>query len=854
MAEHVRHELARSGFPVRPSHILTLAQFLDLLPLSPGATTPLLDFLTGDALELLRPARFAALAGFRGFRAALVSLLEEIPPDALASEAAALGTAGEDLARVLRDVAANVARRGFALRNTRLRIAAAQIRNGGWTPPAHLVFDGFFTLGPAELALIEALASRATVTVALPKFPGSKAAEQRLAAAGFAVDRFTQVRRSPRRLSFSAGAPEREAEEIARRILDYSAKGRPFREMGIALRARDPYAPAIEAVLARFGIPARSYFTDPLPAHPAIAYLSGIVNGVLEGWDYGTLARLVRMPVSGLGATPAGDRLDFRLRERMTDTGLPVPGLKEAPPLLDRFAAMERWRRERLEPSAWADRLRTLCKLLPEPAVSDGAERNQVWVWRSTAAGVRAFEESIDDTAVVLSGTGSSSAGTIPLAEFWQHAATALALKPLRVEDRRRDVVHVMDVFEARQWELPVVFVPGLLERDFPQYAREDPLLGDAARRSLGLATAESRQAEERFLFDLAVTRATEEVVLSYSRFDEKGEKTLPSFFLDGEEAPPCDARVQPAPVRTVTMPPPAPLSDVMLNGQLASLHKTLSPTGIESFLQCPFQFFAGKTLHLRQRPSEPRDRLDLLVQGGILHRALAEWTRAPLLGSALLDRIFEDECIQKRIPFTYRTEAVRLELLRDFEAFLENRQVDLGWSARVEEPVRFALNETIDIQGRIDRLEVGPHNQALVIDFKYSAGNKVRERVEDSEAGNLVQGGLYLLAAERALGLEPAGMLYCGLKKGITWGGWHTSLPGLERVAGLNACTREALRELIDTAAAKAAEAYEAITAGKVAAQPADRTKCEWCDYHDICRVETAAAQENAGRGAGGA
>ena len=72
----------------------------------------------------------------------------------------------------------------------------------------------------------------------------------------------------------------------------------------------------------------------------------------------------------------------------------------------------------------------------------------------------------------------------------------------------------------------------------FSQYHREDPILGDAARSRSGLDTAADRQAEERFLFELAISRATEETILSYPRFDEQGEDTLPSFFLEDEFAP----------------------------------------------------------------------------------------------------------------------------------------------------------------------------------------------------------------------------------------------------------------------------------------------------------------------------
>ena len=202
---------------------------------------------------------------------------------------------------------------------------------------------------------------------------------------------------------------------------------------------------------------------------------------------------------------------------------------------------------------------------------------------RSTSAALAAFEEILDGAAVALDASGRCA-----LAVFWKQVETALALEPLRVPDARRNVVHVMDAYEARQWELPVVFVCGLIERHFPQYHREDPILGDAARRRAGLDTAADRQTEERFLFELATSRATEETILSYPRFDEQGEDTLPSFFLEGEFEP-ADraARSCHACSRTWT-----PRADLETRPTL--IHKTLSPTGIESFLQCPFQFFAS--------------------------------------------------------------------------------------------------------------------------------------------------------------------------------------------------------------------------------------------------------------------
>jgi hypothetical protein len=810
MVDHVRHSLARSAFPVRPREIRTLANCLENWSSEAAAPPALLDLFIEQALERLRPERFTAVAGFPGFRRALADLFEHVSPQALPA----------DILSLEEDVERNLKARGLGLRYARLRSAAEALRSSVGMLPG-VTLDGFFTLSAAETELVLALGERTNVTVTLPDWPGSQAVRETLRSAGFAEQRLASAARSSGRTGFSAATIEREVEEIARRILKYDARGTAFREMGIVLRSRDPYAGIVETTLARFGIPARLYFHQALGSHPALRFFSTVIQALLAGWDHAMLLAAVRMPVSGLGATAPGDQLDFAWRDRLPAVGLPLPAG------LEHLAVLDGWRRERLEPREWAARLKTLRTLLPEPRVPEDGDRDRIGALRSTAAALAVFDEILDGTALALDGSGHCA-----LAVFWTQVETALALEPLRVPDARRNVVHVMDAYEARQWELPVVFVCGLMERHFPRYHREDPILGDSARRQAGLDTAADRQAEERFLFELATSRATEETVLSYPRFDDQGEDTLPSFFIEGGLEP-----IEARPI--VPRVPPRIQSET--GDRPLFVHKTLSPTGIESFLQCPFQFFASKTLRLRRRPPVPRDRLDLLLQGSILHRALAEWTRAPLLGPAILDEIFEEECTRLRVPEGYRTEAVRLELMRHFRGFLDDTQFALsGWETRVEEKFSYALNPLVSITGRIDRLDVGPGNQAVVIDYKYSAGNKIRERVEDTGGGHLVQGGLYLAAAARTFGLDPAAMLFCGLKKDVTWDGWHVSIPGLESLG--TSSTREYLRTLIDDAERAAVRVHEEIALGNIAVDPRDPLKCRWCDFCDICRVESAA------------
>jgi len=85
---------------------------------------------------------------------------------------------------------------------------------------------------------------------------------------------------------------------------------------------------------------------------------------------------------------------------------------------------------------------------------------------------------------------------------------------------------------------------------------------------------------------------------------------------------------------------------------------------------------------------------------------------------------------------------------------------------------------------------------------------------------------------------------MYCGLRKEVTWRGWHAlatedasrlTMEDVERVRP------EELREVIQRAEELTVEAVGKILAGDIAPRPADRNKCKWCDYQDVCRIETA-------------
>ncbi len=818
MAQHLRNELAREGLVLRAGQITTLAKFIEPFAPKPVSRASLGLFVK-EALDALRPQQFEGVRDLPGFKVAVSELFDELGewPDA----SAAVGYEGA-LAALFAEVEMRLSREGYAFRTPRLRQAAEKIQ----TNATHVFADGFFSLTEAEITVVEALRRQSNVTVTLPGWSGAGRTRAMLRDCGFKEIEVTRPHECDT-AAFAALSTDREVSEIGRRILALNAAGTAFREMAVVLRAQASYAPLLEGTFERLGIPARFYFTARLADDALPRYFAAIIESLLSDWDLAPLLTALRMPVSGLSM----DEFDFELRERLPAQGL---ALLPAHPFINQLRNLDAWRKLKRTPAQWAAEMNVLEQLIAAPQVTGEETRRQIAAWRAIPAALDAFRRAILETAERI-----KDRKPMPLAEFWAEAWTVIERTSLRVPDLRRNVVHVMDVYEARQWRLPVVFVCGLLEREFPRYHRQDGLLADATRRRFGLPTAMERQEEERFLFDLATSRATSRVVLSYPQFNGKGEDNLPSFFLRGVAIEQLDGRrIRPRPL-VERAPRRLPIIyDAGLREYLRTKNSVLSPSGVEQFLQCPFQFFAAKSLRLREHPKKPNERLDPLRQGAILHAVLARFiggNSSPC--GELLDEEFARAIHEFNIPQTFRTEAVRLELLRHLEGFIA---LPIAWASRTEESFTLKLDESLAIRGRIDRLDV-ESGRGLVIDYKYSAPEKVRGLLQRSEDGGAVQAGLYMLAAREFFNLEPAGMLYCGLRKRTVWDGWHLPIAGLQDI-GENAAPAR-LRELIDSAVAQTTKVFAQITDGRIVADPADTVKCSYCAFRDICRVESQTA-----------
>jgi ATP-dependent helicase/DNAse subunit B len=640
--------------------------------------------------------------------------------------------------------------------------------------------------------------------------------------------------------------------------------------MGIVVRAADTYVPLLRSTLERFGIPARFYFDQNLEEHAVTRFLTGAVDALLGGWDHAQTLAVLRLDAQ-LADSNALDRMDFEVRKQVPNRGLEAlralaGGERSLLREIDAVQALEDWRELALAPKEWAARLRWLRGLFhPDTGHAGHADSHAMALeWRSQAEVLDLFEQALDEA-----GAAGDADRAIPLEAFWRAVKSVLRLKPLRLEDGRRNVVQVLSAHEARQWVLPVVFVCGMVQKGFPQFQPQNVFFPDEARRQLNAAgirvrTAADFDREERALFDSAVSRATLLVTVSYPEFDARGDRNVRSLFLDDWAEPEEAARaVRPAGGESVEAvgrrkgpggtPPHLPAAGETaetvgrrakapggmpepLMEFLRQRTAKLSPTRLESFLQCPFQHFAGRTLHLKPPPPGPEKRLDFLTQGEIVHQVLAEWFCERQELEPLFDRIFAGQREKKRIPLSFQTERTRNDMLDHLRAFIDHDEWPRAeFRSRVEEKFEIPLGDWL-LTGKIDRLDEAADGRAFVIDYKYSRAENTKKKLKDE---NLLQAPLYLMAAERYFGVKPSGMFYIGLKGGIQYVGW--SEPAMMESDPLPP-------NWVAETEQRALRIVEEIRAGRVEVAPANPDHCRFCDARDVCRVEVRAVVTAAG------
>ncbi len=826
-AEHTRNLLAREGFVLDPRSISTLSGFVARhSPESAGDAPPaFIDLLLRQILPELRISHFESVRRYPGFRDRLARTIDEfgtagISAQHLSEACAAAGLGSPEIQGVLRvytKIESELRRRKLVLRGEKILRASRAIAASGLRNVSEVCMDGFYAFSAPERELLLQISRDIPLTITIPDgWPQAAEAREFFVLQGATVQSLA-ARFSPPAVSLvSATSREAEAHEVARRIAALHRQGTALREIGVILRGEQPYVPVLRSVFSRFGIPARFYFPRRLENQAPVRLLASVVEAVLSGWDRERVIEIVRYNSSGLGGTFAGDQAEQTLA-----AAIPGRGLDPAGSYAEVLHPIADWGTLHRSPKNWASALGNLTRLIHPGRVIQPASHEEAAHWRIQAETLESWKQVLEATAEAL------PVAPVSLSDFWQEVRESLRLAVLRNADGRRNVVQVMDVFEARQWRLQHVFVCGLLEGEFPRFAAPETFFGETARdllreQGIALRTARDRQAEEDQLFESAIHRAPN-VVLSWPAFNEKGEETLPSFAMDRFAAAPQKAPPsRPRPARDVVRPPMADyVPPELIEARLGS-SKKWSASEIERFLQCPFLHFSERSLRLAEPAKLPSERFTPREHGSLVHAVLYELHRDPHQSlDALFDRMFREACRKDNVPENHRIEWARLTMLRSLRAFLESHEPPAGWKSYAEYQFEFPLIEGLVVRGRIDRFDEDSEGNVIATDFKYSGLQRAKDLLKSEEA---VQGGLYLLALKNQ-GKNPVRFRYVPLRGG--------SEPiESEDVAGL-----------METARERTIDAVARVRQGHIAVRPADPDACRYCAMRTICRVSEQAA-----------
>ena len=454
-----------------------------------------------------------------------------------------------------------------------------------------------------------------------------------------------------------------------------------------------------------------------------------------------------------MGARSNTDWFDFKVREAMPGRGAEtLLSLCEDEHLRQRIARcmeISAWASETQTPAQWVRRLDELAETLYRPGILEVAnDRGALAAQRSHVAAASAW---VDAVASVTSFWPDPNA-PISLREFWRASCDAIDTAEVRTRDDRRNAVHVMSVYEARQWDVSALFVCGFTDRDFPRKHPQNLLFPDdeidVLRKSgIPLRKACDLDCEERALFDALRTRATQSLIVSWPAHDAAGKRVQSSRHLKNwqvavEIPQPCRPAAR---ISAENGGIAGRLESPALIAALAEQHRRISVTGLEDMAQCRFKFFAGRTLGLRSRPERPDERLQPRVTGLILHEALEAWLKNNREGDfvPIFETAFDTAVRQKNLPPGYRLELERIQL-RNIAQRVSATERWTPAASEAEVEISLAFPGGIAVTGRIDRIDLMNDRDCIVVDYKSSRSTSV-ERLIDSPLK--LQGPLYALA-----------------------------------------------------------------------------------------------------------
>jgi ATP-dependent helicase/nuclease subunit B len=351
--------------------------------------------------------------------------------------------------------------------------------------------------------------------------------------------------------------PREELEFVAQEILRCIEAGAPPAAICVVARTLEPYAPWLESVFIKYGIPFTSSLAEPLLRTPFARVRLDLARAIVR--------RLEREPTLELLRSP---RFHWQRLNVSREAALEIPQLAEC---LARRGRVRRGAEDWLRALRGADdllrkearardphKLKLLSRILSE--LDEERDRfSRATSWEELIQVQRAAErswlreaESDEESAVdALADTAIRRLARLDhidrvcgcrarSSEEELLSALAEALAHTRRRPTQADTggVRILDALQARAVPSEHLFILGLNHESWPLELREDAFLSASVREHLRKETGRPlpiprlQEAENRFLLGLLLSQARRSVSLTWHVRDAAGRARAPSMYL----------------------------------------------------------------------------------------------------------------------------------------------------------------------------------------------------------------------------------------------------------------------------------------------------------------------------------
>jgi len=340
--------------------------------------------------------------------------------------------------------------------------------------------------------------------------------------------------------------PEAEATFAAREILKFVRKGNRFRDCAVLVRNLDHYHKPVARVFRRYGVPFFLDRRESVAHHPLAELTRSALRTIAFDWQHNDWFAALKAGFAPVNETEI-DRLENaalefgwrgkKWREPLLDDSLEKIRARVLPPF-ENFSAQLAKSSFKPDGPQLANALRELWDELrventlekwssPKPDNLPSATRHPL-IHSSVLEQMNAW---LDNLALAFPSEPQALRDWLQILEAGLASLTVGVIPPVL------DEVLIGAVDRARNPDLKLVLVLGVNESVFPAAAAPSAILTDADRDELGGTVSlgpdlHERLARERFYGYIACTRASEQLVVTFSRNDADCRALNPSQFI----------------------------------------------------------------------------------------------------------------------------------------------------------------------------------------------------------------------------------------------------------------------------------------------------------------------------------